>query len=51
MTKREQPPVYLTTQQLGQAMIQTVQQMPPAEKAWLRKLIRASFAKCSPRIN
>jgi hypothetical protein len=34
------PPVHLTTEQLGEAMIRTANQMTPIEKAKLRRTLR-----------
>src|SRR5271156_4064038 len=37
LAKTKPPGIYLTTEQLGEAMIQSVQQMSPDEKAELRR--------------
>jgi transcriptional regulator of acetoin/glycerol metabolism len=37
IAKHDAPGIYLTTEQLGEAMIRTVQQMSPDEKAELRR--------------
>jgi hypothetical protein len=43
------PPMSLTTEQLGEAMIQTVKQMSPSEKARLRQQLEKSVQKPAPK--
>lgn len=42
IAKHKAPPIHLTTEQLGEAMIRTVKHMNPVEKLKLRRSLRKS---------
>ncbi|MGB8801387.1 MAG: hypothetical protein WCC97_11915 [Candidatus Acidiferrales bacterium] len=51
IAKHKAPPIHLTTDQLGEAMIRTVKQMNPVEKMQLRRqLNRALLTKTARRL-
>jgi hypothetical protein len=51
IAKHKAPPIHLTTEQLGEAMIRTVKQMNPVEKMQLRRrLNRELLTKTARRL-
>jgi hypothetical protein len=51
IAKHKAPPIHLTTEQLGEVMIQTVKQMSPVEKMQLRRqLDRSLLTKTARRL-